>query len=130
LAPPVETSNWFKLENVILGNGPHFGGTGGDEVGVIVSWGWRDAMAGVTDADFEKVAPAIKGGKWRQNSQATDWVGRAVVKALDVDLDDKMERARISTMLKAWMTAGLLVVVDDLDNNHMSKKFAEVAEVD
>jgi hypothetical protein len=128
LAPPVETSNWFKLENVSLGNGPHFGGIGGDEIGVVVTWQWPDAMAGVTDADFEKIASEIKVGKWRENSQAKNWAGYAVAAALGLDSANKADRAKIGAMLKAWLSARLLRIVDGFDEKSMPKKFVEVAE--
>ena len=128
LAPPLENSNWFKLENVSLGNGPHLGGMGGDEVGVIVTWQWPDAMAGITGADFEKVASEIRTGKWRENSQAKEWAGLAVAKALNLDAANKTDRARIGAMLKVWLAAKLLVVVDGFDEKSMPKKFVEVAE--
>jgi hypothetical protein len=128
LAPPLETSNWFKLENVCLGNGPHFGGMGGDEVGVVTPWQWPDAMAGITDADFAKVAAAIKAGQWRENAQAKNWVGHAIAETLGLDTADKADRARIGGMLKAWLAAGALTVVEGFDEKRMAKKFVQVAE--
>ncbi len=40
LAPPLEHSDWFKLESVALDNGPE----GGDRVGVVVAWKWPERL--------------------------------------------------------------------------------------
>jgi hypothetical protein len=73
LAPPADRSDWFRLESVDLGNGPvvtvgvlgdgtRLDVAGGDSIGVVTRWNWPDAMAGVTDADFKKVAAEIDPG--------------------------------------------------------------------
>jgi hypothetical protein len=85
-------------------------------------------MAGVTAADFEKVALRIRAGKWRENSQAKSWVGLAVAEALDLDPKKGPDHAKIRAMLKAWIEAKLLVVVEGLDEKGMARKFVEVAE--
>ena len=130
LAPPLETSSWFRLENVSLGNGPHNFGAGGDEVGVVTIWRWPDAMDGITDADFEKVAVKIREGKWRENPQARDWVGHAVATALGLNAADRGDKAKILGLLKAWRAAGLLAIVEGLDEKYMEKRFVQVAEND
>jgi RecA-family ATPase len=93
LAPPKETSDWYKLQNVDLGNGSLPGGLGGDQVGVAITWLWPDFMAGITGSDFEKVAQVIRGGKFRKSSQAKDWVGKAVGRALNLSVKD--DKAKI-----------------------------------
>jgi hypothetical protein len=128
LAPPKETSNWYKLENVDLGNGPLADGAGGDEVGVAITWQWPDFMAGITGADFEKVAAVIRAGKFRKSSQANDWVGKAVAKALNLSV--KEDRAKIVALLKVWMDAETLVEVPGLDAKSKPREFIEVAEID
>jgi hypothetical protein len=82
----------------------------------------------MTGAAFDKVAAVIKRGKWRENSQARAWVGKAVAEALDLNIDDKADRTKITGMLKVWRAAGSLIVVDGFDENREAKKFIEVAE--
>jgi hypothetical protein len=126
LQPPADTSDWFKLKGVNLGNG-HFGGPG-DSVGVVTTWEWPDPLAGMTGADFDKVAAVISAGKWRENPQASKWVGRAVAEALDLNADNKADKAKILGMLKVWRAAGSLVVVEDQDEKREIRKFIEVRE--
>jgi hypothetical protein len=124
LAPPVDKSDWYKLVSVDLGNGPN----GGDSVGVVTKWEWPDHLAGLTASDFEKVAAVIRRDKWRQSPQAKKWVGNAVAEALELNADNKAEKAKISAMLKLWLEAGSLIEVESLDENREMRKFIEVTE--
>jgi hypothetical protein len=126
LQPPADKSDWFKLVSIDLGNGPLNGP--GDSIGVVTQWEWPDPLAGMTAADFDKVAAVIRAGRWRESPQATAWVGRAVAEALDLDAENKAEKAKIIGMLKLWRAAGSLIVVEDKDENRIMKKFVEVKE--
>jgi len=99
LEPPADKSDWYKLVSVDLGNGPM--GTG-DSVGVVTKWEFPEALAGMTAADFDRVAIVIRGGKWRFDPQAKDWVGKAVAEALNLDIDDRPTRGRIRRILGVW----------------------------
>jgi hypothetical protein len=132
LQPPADKSNWFKLESVCLGNGPL--GTG-DSVGVATAWEWPDATAGLTAADFEKVAAIIRRGttnktKWRKDIQARDWAGKAIGEALSLNPKNKADKAKISGILKYWLATGGVVVVDGLDENRVTCDFVVVPEED
>jgi hypothetical protein len=126
LQPPADKAEWFKLVSVDLGNGP-FGGHG-DSVGVVTKWEWPDPLAGLTGGDFNKVAAAIRAGKWRENPQAEAWVGKAVAQALGLEVDKKAVKAKIVGMLKVWRSTGSLIVVEDKDGNRIPKKFIQVRE--
>ena len=39
-------------------------------------------MEGISDEDYREGEGAIRAGEWRHNSQAKDWIGHAVAKAL------------------------------------------------
>jgi hypothetical protein len=124
-APPVERSDWFKLESVDLGNGPM--GLPGDSIGVVVNWDWPDATAGMTAADYDKVVAEVSNGKWRKSIQANDWVGVAIANALDLDLDVPSEKAKVKAALRMYLDAKTLVVVERKDEDQRkSKKFVEV----
>ena len=136
LAPPADKSDWFVLRSVDLGNGPgmevggvKFNGPG-DSVGVVQVWQWPDPLAGMTGQDFERVAAVIRRGKWRENVQARAWAGHAVAEALGLDAGNKKDRAKIIGMLKVWLAAGSLIVVEGQDENREVKKFIEVREED
>lgn len=126
LAPPVDQSEWFKIEGVDLGNGL-LGGPG-DNVGAVTTWKWPDPLANITGADFDRVAAIIRRGKWRDHPQAGAWVGRAVAEALDLNVENKADRAKINGMLKVWKATGSLVVVKGLDEHREERNFVEVRE--
>ena len=126
LQPPADKSDWFKLVSIDLGNG-HPGGPG-DSVGVVTNWEWPDPLAGMTGADFDKVAAVIRAGRWRENPQASAWVGNAVADALDLDAGKKATKAKILAMLRVWLAAGSLVVVEGKDEKREIRKFVEVRE--
>jgi hypothetical protein len=132
LAPPAEDSDWFKLESVDLGNGPATTLLGvesreeGDNIGVVDTWKWPDPLAGMTDNDFEKVAAVIRRGTWRANSQATDWVGKAVAEALGLNVLKPDEKTKIVSMLKRWVETESLIVVERPDEHRQSRKYVEV----
>lgn len=129
LAPPADKRDWFKLTSVDLGNDP-FGGIGGDSVGVATRWEWPDPLDGISGSDFDRAAAAIKAGQWRANSQAKDWVGLPVAKALGLSLAVKQERAKVTGLIKIWRTSGALVEVEKQNERRQMKKFIEVAEED
>jgi AAA domain len=133
LEPPADESDWYKLVSVDLGNGalgPGF--PGGDSIGVVTKWDPPEALAGMTAADFQKVAIVIRGGKWRFDPQAKDWVGKAVAQALGFrdPATDKPTKGKIKRILGAYYAAKSLVVVDGVDEKRKVKQFVEVAEED
>lgn len=128
LQPPADKSDWYKMVSVDLGNGPD--GGPGDSVGVVTKWEWPDPLAGMTAADFDKVAAVIRTGKWRESPQASKWAGRAVADALNLSAENKADKAKIIGMLKVWLLAGSLVVVEDYDDTRRLRKFIEVKEDD
>ena len=126
LQPPADASDWFRLVSVNLGNGPI--GSPGDSVGVVTAWQWPDALAGITGAHFDRVAAVIRSDRWRENPQAGKWVGKAVAQALDLDPDNKADKAKINGMLKAWRAAGSLIAVEGKDHKRETRTFIEVKE--
>jgi hypothetical protein len=125
LAPPVTDSDWFKLASIWLGNSP----TGGDSMGVVVRWQWPDPLFGITGNDFDKVARTIRGGAWRKDVRAKNWVGEAIATALNLDLDDPADKQKVTGMLKVWIGVGSLVVVERLDDERHARTFVEVGDV-
>ena len=126
LTSPSCQSVWFKIENAVLPNGPLSGP--GDRVGAVVQWKWPAALEGVTDNDFERVAAAIGERSWRENSQVSDRVGKPIAEALGLDLENKADRAKVMGIIKAWLKAKKLVVVEAPDGKRMKRKFIKVAK--
>lgn len=126
LAPPVVASDWFRLASVWLDNGP----AGGDSVGVVTHWDWPDPLAGVTGSDFDKVALVIRAGSWRKDVRSNDWVGKAVAQALRLNVEDKADRAKITGLLKVWLSAGSLMVIERTDEQRRTREFVEVCDAE
>ena len=126
LAPPVTVSNWFKLASVFLDNGPG----GGDSVGVVAKWDWPDPLTGITGNDFEKVAAVIRSSDWRKDSRSTDWVGKAVARALGLDVEDRADKSKIIALLKVWVSAGSLKVVSGFDDQRRPREFVQVCDAE
>jgi hypothetical protein len=124
LAPPPDFSDWFKLESVHLGNGKD--GSAGDNVGVAMPWQWPDAFANITVATLLAVQHKINGGQWREHPQADDWIGKAVAEVLELDLDRKQDRAKVTTLLKTWIKSGALKRVERKDESRRKRAFVEV----
>jgi hypothetical protein len=124
LAPPVDQSDWFQLKSVELGNGFF----GGDSVGVVTPWTWPDPIADITDKDWADVAAAVRCGRWRENSQARDWVGIPVAEALNLDLGDKAHKARVASLVKSWIKKAWLSVVIEKDEKSNSRPYVRVSE--
>jgi hypothetical protein len=118
LSLPTDKWDWFKLNNVPLGNG--------DDVGVVCRWKYPDPLANVTGDDFDRVAAVITRGKYRDHYAANNWVGKAVAETLNLDLENKRERKKVNAMLAMWKKAGSLVVYEDMDENSELRNFVRV----
>lgn len=105
-APP-ENAFWFKLHSVELGNGN--GLSQGDQVGAAAKWIAPDPFDGLSVRDLYNVQQAISGGDYGANVQAADWAGHAVAEALGLDIGNKRDKARISSLLAEWIKSGALV---------------------
>jgi hypothetical protein len=118
LAPPPDKSDWYKIASVDIGNG--------DRVGVVTAWKWPDPLDQVTVADLRAVQSAVASGQWRDNSQAVDWVGKAVAQAMKLDASNKKDKAKIIGLLKIWKATGMLVIVQKPDAKRMMRDYVEV----
>ncbi|KQP50577.1 hypothetical protein ASF39_12795 [Methylobacterium sp. Leaf108] len=124
LAPSPDRSEWFRLASVPLGNGPN----GGDHIAVVEPWVWPDAMEGITVDDLRKAQRAFGTGRWRESSQAKDWAGIPIAEALGIELD-MAGKARVKSMLKTWIGAGMFVVIEGSDEKRNKRSFIEVGEI-
>lgn len=124
MAPPADKSDWYRLQNVELGNG--------DNVGVVTAWTWPDAFAGMTTEEgvqcLLKVQQAIDGKNYRHNSQAKEWIGIVVADVLGFDANIKSDRARITSMIKTWVDNGSLVVATTTDEKGKKRPVMEVGK--
>jgi hypothetical protein len=124
---PLGERKWFKLESVLLLNTTELYPEG-DSVGVVVTWTPPNLTAGVTGADFDRCAAAIRAGNWRADSRAKDWVGKAVAGALRIDLNTKDGVARVKAMLKMWEASGSIYEEEGTDEKWKKRKFVRVRD--
>jgi AAA domain/Primase C terminal 2 (PriCT-2) len=127
MTPPSEKSDWFYIESVSLNNAqnPSNPLDRGDSVGVTTPWVWPEDTARVTQVDFEDCRREIQGGRWRQSSQAEDWVGGAIADALGLKLSKATDKERVKAIIKKWLEEGKLKVVEDKDETRHIKKYVE-----
>jgi len=125
-APPSQHSDWYHLASVDLGNGDDL--SPGDSIGVVEPWRPPDAFEGVTAHHLYQVQLAIDGGRWRENSQAADWAGHAVARVMEwrSERECKQERARITKVLRQWISNGALTITEAPDAKGTSRKWVEV----
>ncbi|WP_063996991.1 MULTISPECIES: AAA family ATPase [unclassified Bradyrhizobium] len=127
LSPPPDGKDWFHITPVHLGNGDGDLDPG-DSVGVVVSWKWPNPLDGVTGADFDAAAAAIRAGNWRHDGQAKEWVGIPIARAMKLDISRKADKAKVNGLVKLWIGAGALEVYEELDEKRMKRKFVRVAD--
>lgn len=109
--------DWRKIESVPLGNGrgltmPQ------DHAPVVTEWKWPSAeeVAGdLTDDQREAIRGVVNGGSYKESARANDWVGKAVAYALHMDIEDEVQRKRVSLITKALIKEEFLVKVEDRD---------------
>jgi hypothetical protein len=126
MSPPAEKADWHQFISVALGNDDPDIGEPGDNVGVVVRWQYPDLMAGMTAADFDKVAAVVKAGEWRADQRADRWVGYAVAKGLDLNPNKRRDKAKIRAALKTWLAAGSLEEVEGQDEKRNRRTFVVV----
>lgn len=128
LAPPPDKSEWFALKSVSLGNGGENLFDQPDYVAVVTPWQWPDVMADVTVDHLRKVQTAVAAGRWRENSQAKDWVGHAVGRVMGLDITNKGQKAKVLGYIKTWLATGMFVTVEGEDDRRNKRTFVEVGE--
>lgn len=121
LSPPAETADWFRLESVDLGNCEDGEWDSGDHVGVVTAWNYPTVtMPLITNADIKRVQQVIReGGPWRydQQSKTEPWIGKAIAQVLRLDLESKLVKKAVATIVDAWLEEGLLTRVDQQSPN-------------
>jgi hypothetical protein len=122
LVPPSNAAVWCKLESVLLGNNTF--DRPADHIGVATPWQWPGAFEGLPEDALLKAQQAVDGGQWRENVQATDWVGKPIAEALGLDYTEDKEQVKV--ILKAWLADGSFVVVEGEDDRRNPRKFVQV----
>ena len=128
-APTAEDSNWFRYVSIELDNETSFE-EGGDNVGVVTPWQYPklDLSTARSQMGRESALAAVgRGGPWRASSRSEKepWVGVPIAGALGLDLTDKRARNEVAKLIKDWIGAGLLRVVEGLDEKRTTREYVE-----
>ena len=119
-------ARWFEKISVQLHNATE--DCPADEVGALKPWSPPNPFDGVTTSHLRRVQQAVGKGRWRENQQANEWVGRAVADVMMMDPDEPKDRKRILTLLREWIKNDVLRVVEDEDSKRNKRKFVEVGK--
>ena len=98
-------SLWRRLVSVKIESG--------DDVGVCEAWHWpsaEDLVHDLTLEQVEQVKVTLAGGTWRENQQAKDWAGYAVMLAVGLDPDDRDLRPKARALLGGLIHSGTLKI--------------------
>lgn len=107
MSPPLETSEWYQLQDISLANG--------DQVGAAIPWTWPDAFAGISSHDLRRVQGVLHERGYRYDVQAERWAGYPIGEALGMDAHSPAGAARIKALIKGWIVAGSLAVESQTD---------------
>jgi hypothetical protein len=127
-APKSSSKEWYRFADVSLGNGGkgNLAQLKSDKVGVVTRWDWPTDKSFVEDVTADQLK-AIKNllllGEHRESEQAKEWAGKVVAEVLEIDLDNKAEKARVVKMLKTWIKQGHLEVYKKNDEYRRLKDF-------
>jgi hypothetical protein len=97
---PATKARWFKIVSVPCANG--------EDTPTIVVWSYPSPFDSVTAEHMQQVRAMAADGNYRKDSRAEDWIGRAVAKVLDLDLENQADRKQVKTILKTWFTNRVL----------------------
>jgi hypothetical protein len=127
--PPADQSDWYQLASVHLGNGPM--GASGDSIQVVLPWSPPDVFAGVTVGHLQQVQEAVRGGSWKFDVQAEEWVGLAVAPILKLNVDERKGRdaKRVKKLVDVWIANGALKkVTQKCEKSRRDKPFVLVGQ--
>jgi hypothetical protein len=122
-APPSDKSDWYRLNNVIVGDPLN-----GDEVGVVTVWqhpGTNSDAIALTQEILDQVKVAVRSGEWRADYRAMAWVGRPIARALNLDPEEDGET--IKALVKKLVREGVLKEVQGQDTWRRDRMFIVVA---
>ena len=98
-------AEWYVREGVLLPNG--------EWVAVVKRWKQPDPFEGITLEHAKKLQIRLmeaEAGEWRENPQASNWIGLLVGEICDIDPTDKSGKARIKGIIRQWLQANIIAV--------------------
>lgn len=105
LARPADKAEWYVREGVPVPNG--------DYVAVVDRWTPPDPFEGITIEHAKKLQVKLmdsQPGDWRENPQASNWIGMLVGEVCNIDPTDKAGKARIKGIIRSWLQSNVIAV--------------------
>jgi hypothetical protein len=123
MARPSKSATWYKLASVGLANAN--GRRPQDEVGVVVSWQWPEALDGLRDDALMKAQKSIEalGTPRRHSSQAGDWAGKVIGPAIGIDIETEAGKRQVQGAIDAWIKSGDFEKYQERDRKGMAREF-------
>jgi AAA domain len=113
-------ATWRQQVSVDAGNSDRFGRT--DSIGVVTHWKFpAKTPASVTTDQLVEVQNRIADGDWKKSDICDNWAGRAVADVMGLNADNRIDRAKIRTMLKNWLAIGALRVEMRKDDQYRDR---------
>lgn len=125
LAPRTEQATWRHIISIDLENG---GELPSDRVGVIVKWELPGIFSDIGDTVIPAVQAAVKGGSYRYDAQAKDWLGFFVGDLCKIDPTERDGKARITKMIDEWVKSDVLAKQMRADESRRQRMFLIVGE--
>lgn len=111
LAAGQDERSWHLVKSVSLGNGPP-----ADDVGVVAAIGGpTKATHQLTAEAIREIQEALHGKDRGYDQRASDWAGNDMAPLLHLNVEDKLQRARIRHVLGQLVQQGFLVRADKLN---------------
>jgi RecA-family ATPase len=121
---PAENALWLKFQSVDLDNGDEELGLPGDNVGVLVRWTPTPPVALMTDEDRDYFCAAVTADRdYREDQQATKWVGHLIAERLSLDVGKKYDKACALAAIEALVKDRVFRVVQRKDKRGTKRGF-------
>jgi hypothetical protein len=109
-APPAK-ADWYRLEGVMLNNGPD----GGDSVGIVAPWTPPDAVEQLPEDQVQEVQRRVDDGGYRFDQRAKSWAGEVIADVIGIDLSTPEAKRRVRRILDQLIANRDLVKLDRFD---------------
>ena len=114
---PAENGTWFHLNSVELGNGSFE--HPGDSVAALEQWSPPTTqMRQPTTCEIYEIQRLVDAKAYREDIQAKEWVGHAIAKVLQLDLNSATDKRRVKDIQRDLIISDFLLVEE---RKHVSK---------
>lgn len=125
MAPPMERADWRKLVGVGLGNGN--GLEPEDNVGVVTAWEMPSILDSISGHHCDQVIAMVrKDSTYRADTQAANWIGKAIAEVAGLDLERKSDKEQAKAAFNAWLKSGALAKERRSDSRREMRDFVIV----